>query len=152
MYALLLAIHVLSVVLWIGGVAFVTMIIFPLLTRLENSLEQVLTFQRIENRFAKLARFYVFLTGFTGILLLYETRKFNILFTFSAFHIWYMFFVWLLYTIILLFEKRFLSLFFQRPEEFDIKKMMKRFAGFHWFILFLSLFAIFIAVVGTHSF
>lgn len=55
---LLIAIHVVTVVLWIGGVAFVTIIIFPMLLRMEDSFEKVMLFQRVENKFAKQARIY----------------------------------------------------------------------------------------------
>ena len=53
---LLIAVHVIGVVLWIGGVAFVTMVVFPMIMRLENSLEKVLFFQGVEHRFAKIAK------------------------------------------------------------------------------------------------
>ena len=42
---LLIAVHVIGVILWIGGVAFVTMVVFPMIMRMENSLEKVLFFQ-----------------------------------------------------------------------------------------------------------
>lgn len=151
MLPILYALHVLFILLWIGGVAFVTMIIFPLLARMENSLEQVLTFQRIENRFAKLARLYVFFTGLTGFAILFLTGKHQILLTSRAYHIWLMLFVWVMYSLILLFERRFLSLFFKDPQKFDVDKVIKRLAKFHWFILFLSLLAVFFGVYGTHS-
>ncbi|MEZ0343848.1 MAG: hypothetical protein ABWJ99_03445 [Caldimicrobium sp.] len=150
MLPLLYALHALFVLLWIGGVAFVTMIIFPLLARMENSLEQVLTFQRIENRFAKLARIYVLLTGLTGFAILFLTGKKQILFTSRAYHIWLMLLVWVMYALILIFERRFLSLFFKDPQKFDVDKVIKRLSNFHWFILFLSLLAVFLGVYGTH--
>lgn len=58
-----------------------------------------------------------------------------------------MFRVWLLYTPILLFERRYLALFFKDSQKFNVEKVMKRFAGFHWFILLISLFAVFFAVL-----
>jgi uncharacterized membrane protein len=54
--AILTAIHILGVVIWIGGVAFVTMIVFPMILRMESSLEKMLFFQGIEHRFAKIAK------------------------------------------------------------------------------------------------
>jgi len=151
MYPFILALHVISVLLWIGGVAFVTMIVFPMLSRLDNTLEQVLTFQRIEDRFARLAKLYVLIAGITGFILLYQTGKYQVLLSLKAFHIWFMFGVWLLYALILLFERKFLALFFKDPQKFDVEKVMKRFAGFHWFILLISLLAVFFAVWGSHS-
>jgi uncharacterized membrane protein len=34
LFPLLITIHVLGVVLWIGGVAFVTLIVFPMITKM----------------------------------------------------------------------------------------------------------------------
>lgn len=143
MLPLLYALHALFVLLWIGGVAFVTMIIFPLLARMENSLG-------IENRFAKLARIYVLFTGLTGFGILFLTGKHQILLTSRAYHIWLMLLVWVMYALILIFERRFLSLFFKDPQKFDVDKVIKRLSNFHWFILFLSLLAVFLGVYGTH--
>ncbi len=50
LFPLLIAVHVLGVVIWIGGVAFVTIIVFPMILRLEGSLEKVIFFQGIEHR------------------------------------------------------------------------------------------------------
>ena len=65
---LLIAVHVIRVVLWIGGVAFVTVVVFPMIMRMENSLE-VLFFQGVEHRFAKIAKTSVVVVGVTGVLL-----------------------------------------------------------------------------------
>jgi uncharacterized membrane protein len=51
LYVTALIIHVISIVIWIGGVAFVTIITFPMIQRADNSLEQVLMFQGVEHRF-----------------------------------------------------------------------------------------------------
>jgi uncharacterized membrane protein len=53
---ILLIIHVMGVIIWIGGVAFVTTVIFPLMYQTEGSLEKALLFQRVEHRFAGMVR------------------------------------------------------------------------------------------------
>lgn len=147
---LLTALHVVTIVLWIGGVAFVTIIIFPMLLRMEDSLEKVLLFQRVENKFARQARFYAWVAGITGGLLLYLTGGYRMLFTLSGLGITIMLLVWLIYTFILTFEKRIFKVLFSQPEKLDTSKVFRRLNLFHWFIMGLSLLAVFVGVYSGH--
>jgi uncharacterized membrane protein len=51
-----LALHVLSVVLWIGGVAMVTTVLLPMVQRFKSAQERMDFFFAIERRFAWQAR------------------------------------------------------------------------------------------------
>ena len=55
-YSIARAVHVLTVLLWIGGVAFVTLVIMPMLKASENPEERLARFQQIESGFAWQAR------------------------------------------------------------------------------------------------
>ncbi len=147
----LTALHVLTVVLWIGGVAFVTIIIFPLLLRKEDSLEKVLLFQGVENKFARQARFYAWTAGITGFILLYLTGKHKILFTLNSLAVTIMLIVWLVYIFILTFEKRLFKILFSQSDKFDSEKVFTRLSAFHWFVLVLSLLAVFFGVYFGHG-
>lgn len=148
---LLTALHVVMVVLWIGGVAFVTVIIFPMLLTMEDSLEKVLLFQRVENKFARQARFYAWMTGLTGGILLYLTREYSLLFTLRGVGITTMLLAWLVYVFILTFEKRLFKVLFSHPEKLDSSQVFSRLNIFHWFILGLSLLAVFAGVFTGHG-
>lgn len=63
--AALLALHILSVVFWIGGMGFVTVIVLPALTRLPPG-RRFPAFQELERRFARVAQILVILTGASG--------------------------------------------------------------------------------------
>jgi len=65
MIPFLLALHILSVVLWIGGVAFVTTVFLPALVRLDEA-ERIPVFLDIEGRFGAQARVLVLVAGATG--------------------------------------------------------------------------------------
>lgn len=147
---LLTALHVVTIVLWIGGVAFVTIIIFPMLLRMEDSLEKVLLFQRVENKFARQARSYAWMAGITGGILLYLTGQYSILFTLNGLGVTIMLLVWLIYTFILTFEKRIFKVLFSQPEKLDTSKVFRRLNLFHWFIMGLSLLAVFVGVYSGH--
>ena len=67
-----IAIHLLSVLWWIGGLAFVTCVALPLLRKLEDETARADLFQRIEGRFAPQARIAVVLAGLSGGYLLWR--------------------------------------------------------------------------------
>lgn len=148
--SLVTAIHVTVVVLWIGGVAFVTVIIFPMLLKMEDSLDKALMFQRIEGRFARHARVYVVITGVSGFGLLYLTGRFGELFTSDGLGITTMLIVWIVFGLVLTFEKRIFRLLFENPEEMDPARVFYRLSAFHWVVLALSLFAILAGVWEGH--
>ncbi len=148
---LLTAIHVTTIVLWIGGVAFVTIIIFPMLLKMEDSFEKVMMFQRVENKFAKQARFYAWTAGITGGILLYMTGQYNALFTMNTIGVTVMLIVWLVYILVLTFEKRVFKVLFSQPEKLDAAKIFVRLNAFHWVVLGLSLAAVFIGVWAGHG-
>jgi uncharacterized membrane protein len=60
-------VHVLAVLLWIGGVAFVTLVIMPAVRRDHPPGERLAAFARIEGGFAPQARIWVLLAGASGL-------------------------------------------------------------------------------------
>jgi hypothetical protein len=148
---ILTALHVTVVVLWIGGVSFVTIIIFPMLLQMGDSLEKVLMFQRVESIFAKQARYYAWITGITGFSLLYMTGLHSLLFTKNTVGVSIMLVAWALYTFILTFEKRIFKILFSDPSKYDATKIFVLLARFHWVILLVSLGAVFFGVWAGHG-
>lgn len=145
LFIIALVIHVISVVIWIGGVAFVTMITFPMIQRAENSLEQVMMFQGVEHRFSKIAKVLVILTGLTGLSLLYEKGL--------SFGVWVMIVLWTVYAALLfgleklIFKKLFSP---QTDEQYDTKKVFTILQTFHWIVLLVSFFAIAAGIWTAH--
>ncbi len=156
LFTLLLIIHVLTVIIWIGGLAFVTIIIFPSLYKIEDILQKALSFQRVEHRFAKLARYYVAVVGISGLALAYLTGWHRILFTRQGLFLTIMFVMWVIWTVMLF-----------GLEPFIIKKMLermvkgaipnandifKRLNAFHWVMLTLSLAAAASGILFAHGY
>lgn len=148
---LLIAVHVIAVVLWIGGVAFMTMVVFPMIMRMENSLEKVLFFQGVEHRFAKIAKTSVVVVGVTGVLLLYMTGEWNIMFKASGIGPTLMAIVWLFYVLVLMFEGRLFKAIFRGEAQQDTAKVFYRLSVFHWVILGLSLLAVGVGIWAGHG-
>jgi uncharacterized membrane protein len=66
------AIHELSVVLWIGGIGFITTVLMPVIRHTRPPQERLATFQPIGNVFAWQARLSVALAGISGFYLTYR--------------------------------------------------------------------------------
>ncbi len=148
---LLMAIHVIGVVLWIGGVAFVTLIVFPMIMRMEGSFEKVMFFQGVEHRFAKIAKLCVLIVGITGVWLLYLTGEWRLLFEGSGIGPTLMVIVWAFYAFILLLEGKLFKIIFHGKAQQDTEKIFSRMTVFHWVVLGLSLLAIGVGVWAGHG-
>jgi uncharacterized membrane protein len=148
---LLTAIHVLGVVIWIGGVAFVTIIVFPMLLRMEDSIEKMILFQGIEHRFAKIAKISVAAVGITGTWMLRITGEWKTLFSVEGLGPTLMLIVWTFYVLVLLFEARLFKVLFSGGAEQDTSRVFFRLSVFHWVVLGLSLLAIGVGVWAGHG-
>ncbi len=148
---ILIALHVVGVVIWIGGVAFVTMVIFPMILRMEGSIEKMIFFQGTEHRFAKIAKISVGVVGFTGGWLLYLTGEWRALFTAIGIGPTFMVIIWAIYVFVLLFEARLFKLIFRGEAQQNTSNVFARLAAFHWVVLGLSLFAVAVGVWAGHG-
>jgi len=137
----LVYIHVLSVVIWIGGVAFVTAIVFPVLQHMEDSMAKVSFFIGFERRFQLLAKILVILVGVTGIFLFLERGAFASLTREETVLLGYKFFIWLFYLVLLFGAEKRLMAALVSPKT-TLERAFKRMSVFHWVALILSLIAV----------
>ena len=148
---ILLIIHVMGVIIWIGGVAFVTTVIFPLMYQTEGSLEKALLFQRVEHRFASMVRWLIAIVGITGFWLLYAKYGFGILAQKHGFGVLIMIFAWALYAVILLSERKIFGKIFAEPEKIDMNNAFRIINRMHWALLVISFSAVAGGVWFGHS-
>ncbi len=148
---ILLIIHVMGVIIWIGGVAFVTTVIFPLMYQIEGSLEKALLFQRVEHRFASMVRWLIATVGITGFWLLYAKYGFGILAQKHGLSVLIMIFAWALYTVILLSERKIFGKIFADPEKIEINNALRIINRMHWAMLVISFSAVAGGVWFGHS-
>jgi len=95
------ALHVLAVVIWIGGVALVTTVILPAVRRGDFGSDRLGAFLAIEHRFVWQARAAVIIVGATGF---YMSARLDLWARFSSAQFWWMHamvFVWLLFAFVL---------------------------------------------------
>jgi len=146
-------IHVLSIVLWIGGVGFVTTVLFPAVRRSQSPEERLVTFLRFEAPFAWQARISVALAGLSG---LYMTWRFDAWSWFRSPVYWWMdamvllwvIFAAMLYVIEPLAMHRRLGKAIASGTSSLVFNRMER---FHRIMLALSLLTLLGAVGGSHG-
>ena len=145
-------VHVLGVVLWIGGVAMVTTVLLPATLRFKDPAEQVAFFEAVEHRFAVQARYTTLLTGLSGLYLLYGLDAWH---WFALPGYWWlhaMVLVWLLFTVMLfVLEPLFLHRWFQQRARRAPVSTFRLIQRLHWVLLSLSLLTIAGAVAGAHG-
>ena len=146
------ALHVLGVIVWIGGVAMVTAVILPAARRRELGADPVAAFSAIERRFGRWARGAVLLVGATGF---YMTAGFDLWDRFRSATFWWMhamLLVWLIFAFILFvaeplyLHRRFDAWAAEHPEAAIV--WLRR--G-HWILLTASVLTVLGAVAGSHG-
>ncbi len=150
--ALARVLHVLGVVLWIGGVAMVTTVLLPAVRRLKRPEERVEFFERIESRFAAQARVVTLITGLSGFYLVHALGAWG---RFSSAAFWWMHAmvaVWALFTLMLfVLEPLWLHRWFLERARRDPEGTFRLVQRLHWVLLTASLITIASAVAGSHG-
>lgn len=150
--AILRALHVLAVVLWIGGVAFVTNVLLPAVRRVGAPEERLALFDAIERRFASQARFTTLLAGLTGLDMVIRLDLWQ---RFLAASYWWMdgmVLVWLVFTLMLFVaEPFFLHEWLMARAKKEPEATYRLVERGHWAMLILSVVTILGAVAGSHG-
>lgn len=150
--ALARVIHVVAVVLWIGGVAMVTTVIFPAVKRMSSREDQIKTFEQIEGGFAAQARITTLLTGLTGFYMLYRMDAWGRYLDYRYWWIHAMTLVWIFFTLMLFVLEPFvLHKVFKKKVAENPERTFKFMHRLHWVLLILSLITIIGAVAGGHG-
>lgn len=142
--------HILAVMMWIGGVAFVTTVAMPAIRASSAPAERLAVFHRFERRFVWQARFWVLLAGASGF---WMTESADL---WDRFHdgsfwwmhamvaVWLIFFTMLFVIEPLILHRRMTAS--RRPEQ-DYDRMERM----HRIVLGLALVAVVGAVAGSRG-
>lgn len=151
--ALARVLHVVGVVLWIGGVAFVTTVVIPTLRRLPSGEERLRLFEAIEGRFAVQARVVTLVTGVAGVYMVQGLGAWGRYLDLSFWWLHLMTLVWLIFTLVLfVLEPLFLHRWFRAFAQRDSDSAFRLLHRFHVLLLTVSLIAIAGAVAGVRGF
>lgn len=145
-------VHIIAIILWIGGVAMVTTVIIPAIKKLKSKKEQVKTFEQIEGRFAIQAKVTTLLTGLSGFYMLYVLDAWDRYLELKYWWIHAMTFVWLLFTLVLfVLEPLVLHKLFKKYADTNPAKTFTIIHRIHWVLLIISLITTFGAMAGSHG-
>ncbi|MCK5435541.1 MAG: hypothetical protein KAI88_02835 [Nitrosomonadaceae bacterium] len=145
-------IHLLGVVLWIGGVAMITTVLLPVTAKMHSVAEKIEFFEYIENRFAAQARFTTLITGLSGFYMVYILDAWS---RFTELRYWWMHamvIVWLLFMLLLyVLEPLVLHRRVKNQAQHNPIKILAMIQRIHWVLLSLSLITVIGAVAGSHG-
>jgi uncharacterized membrane protein len=150
--ALARAVHVLAVVVWIGGVSMATTVALPAVRAGKLGPDALQSFQAFEARFVWQARTAVVLTGLSGLYMVSQLQLWD---QFKHLQFWWMqamVVVWMLFALVLFVaEPLFLHRRFERLAHADPSRAFAWLHRVHWVLLALSYITIAGAVAGVHG-
>jgi uncharacterized membrane protein len=145
------AVHVLAIILWIGGVGFVTLVLLPALDDFPVD-RQLAEFERYERRFTLVARIATVLAGVSGFYMLFGLGLTG---RFASPAFWWMHAmtaVWTLFTLLLfVIEPLFFHDFLHRLHARQPGRAIALLRRGHRLLLALSLLTAAGAVAGAHG-
>ena len=149
--AVAIALHVLSLIWWIGGLALVTAVLLPALRSGELG-DPRAAFQAIERRFEPQARVAVLLAGLSGLYLVIRLQLWG---WFLKTRFWWldaMVLFWLLFMLLLFLIGPAKLLERATRQGDDDGRIWGRMQRMHWLLLTIALVIIGGAVAGSHGF
>src|SRR5690606_2331295 len=142
--------HVVAVLMWSGGVGFVTLVVIPALGRVYPPDRRLAAFHAIEGRFAPQARLWVLLAGASGLWMIWRGAMWGLFADPSFWWMHAMLAVWLVFAVMLfviepLFLHRRMATSPDPAADFD------RLDRMHRLLLAGSIIAVIGAVGGAHG-
>ena len=151
-FGLARALLVVGVVLWIGGVAFVTTTLIPSLRKMADTDNRLTLFEQLEGKFAFQARIVTLVTGLSGF---YMMEYMNAWERYQQLQFWWihlMTLIWLIFTLVLfVLEPLVLHRRFRMLANENSDRAFTLLHRGHKVLLILSLITVFGTVAGVHG-
>ena len=148
--AAVLALHIMAVVIWIGGVSFVTTVVLPALRHGALGADRLRAFAAIEGYFVWQARTAILVAGASG---LYMVWRLDLWSTFGTLRFWWMdgmVGLWLLFFLLLfVLEPLVIDRVFHRWAAAEPERAFAFLHRAHWLLLTLSVITVLGAAAGT---
>lgn len=146
------ALHVLAVVLWIGGVAMVTTVLLPAVRKFKNAEERLAFFEVVERRFAWQARGTTLLAGASGFYMVDRLGQWTNILSLQSWWLAAMIGIWTIFTLLLFVaEPLFLVRWLEKRAQKEPERTFALVQRLHWVLFGASLLTIFGAVLGSHG-
>jgi uncharacterized membrane protein len=144
------AIHVLAVVIWIGGVGMVTTVILPMVRRARTPPEGQALLEAVERRFICQARIATLLVAGSGF---YMVERLDLWGRFRNIDFWWMHamvILWLIFTFVLFIGEP-LAARRNHSSQLASKGGLSFMQWLHWVLLLLSAITVVAAVAGSQG-
>jgi len=146
------AIHVLAVVIWIGGVAMVTTVILPMVLRARTPEEGQTLLEAVERRFIWQARVATLVVAASGFYMVDRLRLWD---RFRSIEFWWMHamvLLWLIFTIVLFIGEPLAGRIRRgHGSQLASKGRLSLMQRLHWALLLLSAITVLAAVAGSQG-
>jgi uncharacterized membrane protein len=150
--ALARVLHIIGVIIWIGGVSMATTVALPAVRCGALGADRLAAFQAFERRFVWQARVAVLVVGLSGF---YMIERLNLWWRFADAHFWWMHamvFVWSLFFLVLFFVEPFvLHRYFPVWARRDPERAFAVLHRAHIVLLSLAIVTVFGAMAGSHG-
>lgn len=147
------AIHVLAVVHWMGGVAFVTLVVLPAIAAISEPARRLALFEEIEGRFSAQVRISVPLAGLSGAYMAERLDAWRRFLDPADWWLGAMALVWLVFMAILFVVEPFvLRGRFERRATADPVGTFRLVQRAHWILLAAGAVTAGAGVLGAHGF
>jgi uncharacterized membrane protein len=100
-FVLARVLHIIGVVLWIGGVAFLALVVVPTLRSLPDPEKNFKIFAAVEGRFKGQAKIVTLMTGLSGFFMLFWLNAWDRYLDLSFWWVHLMTFIWFFFTLVL---------------------------------------------------
>lgn len=146
------AIHVLSLIHWIGGLAFVTSVVLPFSASIADPVQRLAFFEGIEQRFSRQVRLSVVLVGLSGLYMVWRLDAWPCFLDPATWWMAAMVFIWAIFFLVLFIAEPLLLLdWFHRRASRHPDDTFRRVHRAHWILLTASLAVAAAAVLGAHG-
>jgi uncharacterized membrane protein len=146
------AVHVLAVVIWIGGVGMVTTVILPMVRRARMPTEGQALLEAVERRFIWQARIATLLVAASGF---YLVERLDLWDRFRDIEFWWMHamvLLWLIFTFVLFIGEPLAARTHRKHSSQPASKGRLSFMQWlHWVLLLLSAITVLAAVAGSQG-
>ena len=146
------AIHILAVVVWIGGVAMVTTVILPMVRRAQMPAEGQVLLEAVEGRFIWQARIATLLVAGSGF---YMVERLDLWDRFRNIEFWWMHamvLLWLIFTFVLFIGEPLAARTHRKHGSRPASKgRLALMQWLHWVLLLLSTITVLAAVAGSQG-
>ena len=145
------ALHVLGLVHWIGGLAFVTLVVLPIAASRPSAEEGLSLFDAVERRFSTQVRVSIVLVGATGLWMTYRMDLWD---RFADPSFWWMtamFGLWALFMLMVFVLEPVLHGWFEQRVRDQPRAALRRMTVLHAILLSLAALTVLGAAAGAHG-